>query len=427
MLTNKITDIIAREILDSRGNPTVQVSVTTNSGHTGTANVPSGASTGIKEALELRDNDSKRYNGKGVLQAVNNVSSTIAPLLIGKNVFEQTVLDELMIKEDGTPNKSHLGANAILGVSLAIAQAAAQAKQVPLYRYIGGDRAHVLPCPMMNLINGGMHADNGLGFQEFMIRPIGAKTFKEALQWGSEIFHMLKKLLQQQKLATSVGDEGGFAPLLTSNKQALELLILAIEKAHFLPGTQISLALDCASSSYYDVSSRLYQKKDSYKEEISTLKHLCEQFPIDSIEDGLAEDDWLGWEELTRVLGKKVQLVGDDIFVTNPKIIQEGINKQIANAVLIKLNQIGTLTETIHAVNLAQKHGYATIFSHRSGETEDFIIADLSVALNCGQIKTGSLSRSERTAKYNRLLVIEEELKNRGIFKDSNPFSFTEK
>lgn len=427
MLTNKITNIISREILDSRGNPTVQVSVTTSSGHTGTANVPSGASTGIKEALELRDNDSKRYNGKGVLKAVKNVSSILAPLLIGKNVFEQTVLDELMIKEDGTPNKSHLGANAILGVSLAIAQAAAQAKQVPLYRYIGGEQAHVLPCPMMNLINGGMHADNGLGFQEFMIRPIGAKTFKEALQWGSEIFHMLKKLLQQQKLATSVGDEGGFAPLLTSNKQALELLIMAIEKAGFLPGTQISLALDCAASSYYDVSSQLYQKKDSYSEEISILKHLSEQFPIDSIEDGLAEDDWLGWEELTQVLGKKVQLVGDDIFVTNPKIIEEGINKKVANAVLIKLNQIGTLTETIHAVNLAQKHGYTTIFSHRSGETEDSIIADLSVALNCGQIKTGSLSRSERTAKYNRLLVIEEELKNRGIFKDSNPFSFAEK
>lgn len=426
MLTNNISNIIAREILDSRGNPTIQVSVTTTSGHMGTANVPSGASTGIKEALELRDNDPHRYNGKGVLKAVKNVSSKIAPLLVGKNVFDQEKLDELMIKEDGTSNKSHLGANAILGVSLAIAQAAAHSKQIPLYKYIGGEEAHVLPCPMMNLINGGMHADNGLRFQEFMIRPIGASNFKEALQWGAEIFHTLKKLLKKQNLVTSVGDEGGFAPHLTSNEQAIELLITAIEKAHFLPGTQISLALDCAASSYYNANTQLYQN-NSYKEEIRNLEYLSQKFPIDSIEDGLAEDDWLGWEDLTKILGKKIQLVGDDIFVTNPKIIQEGINKKIANAVLIKLNQIGTLTETIQAVKLAQKHGYITIFSHRSGETEDSIIADLAVGLNCGQIKTGSLSRSERIAKYNRLLVIEEELKNHGIFKDSNPFSFAMK
>lgn len=426
MLTDKIKNITAREILDSRGNPTIQVSVITTSGHVGTANVPSGASTGVKEALELRDNDPHRYGGKGVLKAIENVNTKIAPLLIGKNVFDQENLDTLMIQEDETHNKSNLGANAILGVSLAIAQAAADSKQIPLYKYIGGEKACILPCPMMNLINGGMHADNGLQFQEFMIRPIGASSFREALQWGAEVFHTLKTLLKKQNFTTSVGDEGGFAPHLTSNEQALELLITAIEKSQFLPGKQISLALDCAASSYYDESSQLYQKK-SYQEEIKNLQYLSKQFPIDSIEDGLAEDDWTGWEELTKTLGQKIQLVGDDLFVTNPKIIQEGINKKIANAVLIKLNQIGTLTETIQAVNLAQKNGYATIISHRSGETEDSIIADLSVALNCGQIKTGSLSRSERIAKYNRLLVIEEELKNHGIFKDSNPFSSVEK
>ncbi|MEF9496859.1 phosphopyruvate hydratase [Chlamydia sp. 04-14] len=422
MLEVVISDIQAREILDSRGYPTLYVKVTTDAGTFGEACVPSGASTGIKEALELRDQDSSRFQGKGVLQAVKNVKEVLLPVLQGVSIFDQILIDSIMVEADGTPNKEKLGANAILGVSLASAKAAAATLGRSFYRYIGGCFAHVLPCPMMNLINGGMHANNGLQFQEFMIRPIGATSLKEAVRMGADVFHTLKNILNDKNLATGVGDEGGFAPQLKSNSEALDLLVLAIEKAGFQPGEDISLALDCAASSFYDTKTETYDGK-SYQEQVSILADLCDHYPIDSIEDGLAEEDFDGWELLTAELGENIQVVGDDLFVTNPELIADGISRGLANAVLIKPNQIGTLTETSEAIQLAHNQGYTTILSHRSGETEDTTIADLAVAFNTGQIKTGSLSRSERIAKYNRLMAIEEELGPEGLFKDSNPFS----
>ncbi|CAG9046154.1 Enolase [Chlamydia abortus] len=422
MLEVVISDIQAREILDSRGYPTLYVKVITNTGTFGEACVPSGASTGIKEALELRDQDTSRYQGKGVLQALKNVKEVLLPVLQGVSIFDQILIDSIMVEADGTPNKEKLGANAILGVSLAAAKAAAATLGRSFYRYVGGCFAHILPCPMMNLINGGMHANNGLQFQEFMIRPIGAHSLQEAVRMGADVFHTLKNLLNDKHLATGVGDEGGFAPQLKSNSEALDLLVLAIEKAGFQPGEEISLALDCAASSFYDTKTETYAGKNS-QEQVGILADLCDRYPIDSIEDGLAEEDFDGWELLTAELGENIQIVGDDLFVTNPELIAEGISKGRANAVLIKPNQIGTLTETSEAIQLAHSQGYTTILSHRSGETEDTTIADLAVAFNTGQIKTGSLSRSERIAKYNRLMAIEEELGSEGLFKDSNPFS----
>ena len=413
----KIHDIIAREILDSRGMPTVAADVILENGVTGSASVPSGASTGVNEALELRDGDPKRYFGKGVLNAVANINEIIAPALIGKSVLDQAAVDRIMIDLDGTDNKSRLGANAILAVSLAVARAASISMGLPLYKYLGGTNANILPVPMMNIINGGSHSDSPIAFQEFMIRPIGASTFRDALRMGAEVFHCLKSVLRENGLSTAVGDEGGFAPALDSTEQALELILKAIRKAGYEPGTDITLALDCASSEYFK------DKKYDYKifegenskvldmdQQIAYLKSLVEKYPIDSIEDGMAEEDWLGWELLTAELGNKCQLVGDDLFVTNIEYLSKGIERGAANAILIKLNQIGTLTETLAAISLAQRNGYKAIVSHRSGETEDTFIADLAVATNCGQIKSGSLSRSERIAKYNRLLKIEEEL-----------------
>lgn len=405
----KITAIDALEILDSRGNPTLQVSVTTDQKRVGVACVPSGASTGEHEALELRDHDPKRYSGKGVLKAIQNVRGPLTSLLLGENVFDQERLDKKMCAADGTENKSHFGANAILGASLAIAKAAALTANLPLYSYLGGPNATLLPVPMMNVINGGAHADNGLDFQEFMIRPIGAQSFSEAVRWGAEIFHTLKKILKEKGLATGVGDEGGFAPNLQSSEEALDLLMLAIQKAGFRPGKEISLALDCAASEFYDAKTHIYSGK-STEAHIEHLVDLCKAYPIDSIEDGMAEGDWKGWKQLTEKLGSKIQIVGDDLFVTNVKFLKKGIEQKIANAILIKVNQIGTLTETLECIKLAHAHGYKTILSHRSGETEDTTIADLAVAVRSGQIKTGSLSRSDRTAKYNRLLAIEAEL-----------------
>ena len=413
----KIQNIIAREILDSRGMPTIAADVILENGVTGSASVPSGASTGVNEALELRDGDPKRYFGKGVLNAVANINEIIAPALIGKSVLDQAAVDRIMIDLDGTDNKSRLGANAILAVSLAVARAASISMGLPLYKYLGGTNANILPVPMMNIINGGSHSDSPIAFQEFMIRPIGASTFKDALRMGAEVFHCLKSVLRENGLSTAVGDEGGFAPALDSTEQALELIIKAIRKAGYEPGTDVTLALDCASSEYFK------DKKYDYKifegenskvldmdQQIAYLKSLVEKYPIDSIEDGMAEEDWLGWELLTAELGNKCQLVGDDLFVTNIEYLSKGIERGAANAILIKLNQIGTLTETLAAISLAQRNGYKAIVSHRSGETEDTFIADLAVATNCGQIKSGSLSRSERIAKYNRLLKIEEEL-----------------
>lgn len=417
-----ISDIEAREILDSRGYPTLCVKVTTNTGIFGEACVPSGASTGIKEALELRDRDPKRYQGKGVLQAISNVENVLLPALQGVSIFDQITADAIMIDADGTPNKEKLGANAILGVSLALAKAAAATLERPLYRYLGGAFSHILPCPMMNLINGGMHATNGLQFQEFMIRPISAPSLAEAVRMGAEVFHVLKKILQNRQLSTGVGDEGGFAPQLASNSEALDLLLTAIEKAGFVPGEDISLALDCAASSFYNTQDKTYDGKSS-ADQVAVLAELCDQYPIDSIEDGLAEEDFEGWKLLSETLGDRIQLVGDDLFVTNSALIAEGITQGLANAVLIKPNQIGTLTETAEAIRLATTQGYATILSHRSGETEDTTIADLAVAFNTGQIKTGSLSRSERIAKYNRLMAIEKEIGAEAVFQDSNPFS----
>ena len=397
----------ALEILDSRGNPTLKVTVRTKDGFVGQAAVPSGASTGENEAVELRDNDLKRYGGKGVLKAAAHVNGPLNLLLKGYSVFEQEAIDRAMIALDGTENKQRLGANAILGVSLAAAKCAAKAKKEPLYRYLGGNQAHLLPCPMMNVINGGMHADNGLDFQEFMIHPVGAPSFKEALRYGAEIFHTLKGLLKQQGLATSVGDEGGFAPRLASHEQAFELIVHAIEKAGYRPKQDVTIAIDPASSEFY--KNGKYSGKTT-DEQIDYLIKLSNQYPIDSIEDGLDQNDWDGWVKLTQKLGNKIQLVGDDIFVTNARFLQRAIDLGVANSVLIKVNQIGTLTETVETIRLAKANHYRTVISHRSGETEDTTIADLAVAFDCGQIKTGSLCRSERIAKYNRLLEIEEEL-----------------
>ena len=419
----KIKKIIGREILDSRGNPTVEVDVVLESGFMGRASVPSGASTGQHEALELRDKDNMRYNGKGVLKAVENINNIIAPKLIGMSVLDQMSIDHTMIALDGTSTKSNLGANAILGVSLAVAKAAAAYLDMPLYRYIGGTNTYILPIPMMNIINGGSHSDSPIAFQEFMIRPIGANSFREALRMGVEVFHKLKELFKQRGLSTAVGDEGGFAPKLNGIEDALNSIISAIEAAGYLPGEDITIALDCASSEFYHDDIYDYTrfegnngKKRTTAEQIDYLEELINKYPIDSIEDGMAENDWDGWKQLTKRIGKHCQLVGDDLFVTNVHFLAMGIEKRCANAILIKVNQIGTLTETLDAINMAHRHGYATITSHRSGETEDTTIADIAVATNSGQIKTGSLSRTDRLAKYNQLLRIEEELGENAIY-----------
>jgi len=412
-----IIDVHARQILDSRGNPTIEVDVLTENGALGRAAVPSGASTGAHEAVELRDNDKTKYMGKGVLNAVANVNDTLAQALQGVDVFEQNAIDALMIELDGTENKGKLGANAILGVSLAVAKAAAQESRQSLYRYIGGVNANTLPIPMMNIVNGGSHSDAPIAFQEFMIMPVGAPSFSEALRWGSEVFHTLKKILHDRGLSTAVGDEGGFAPTFGGTEDAAETILKAIEKAGYKPGVDIFLALDCASSEFFVNGKYDYTKFEGEKgairssaEQADYLAELTVKYPIISIEDGMAEDDWDGWKLLTEKIGDKIQLVGDDLFVTNTKRLQEGIDRGIGNSILVKVNQIGSLTETINAVSLAQNNGYTSVMSHRSGETEDATIADLAVALNCGQIKTGSISRSDRIAKYNQLLRIEEEL-----------------
>ncbi len=419
----KIKNIHAREILDSRGTPTIEAEVKLESGHIGCAAVPSGASTGEHEAIELRDGDPTRYFGKGVLKAVSNVNEIIAPELTGMSVFEQTAIDRKMRVLDGTENKSRLGANAILAVSLAVAKAAAAYIGTPLYRYFGSPNSNILPIPMMNIINGGSHSDSPIAFQEFMIRPVGALTFSEGLRMGDEVFHCLKKLLKERGLSTAVGDEGGFAPELKGTEDALELIMMAIDLAGYLPGRDVTLALDCASSEFYKDGVYDYcifegekGRKLDREGQIAYLKELVKRFPIDSIEDGMAENDWEGWVRLTQELGDKCQLVGDDLFVTNVQYLEKGIRMGCGNAILIKLNQIGTLSETLEAIALAQRNGYKAIISHRSGETEDTTIADLAVATNSGQIKTGSLSRSERIAKYNRLLKIEEELKGLSIY-----------
>ena len=411
-----IESIHARQILDSRGNPTVEVDVITENGVLGRAAVPSGASTGAHEAVELRDGDKGTYLGKGVTKAVENVNDVLAAELIGFSVFEQNLIDKIMIEADGTENKGKLGANAILGVSLAVAKAAAAELGIPLYRYVGGVNANTLPVPMMNIINGGSHADNSIDFQEFMIMPVGASSFSEAIRMGAEIFHNLKKVLSEKGLATNVGDEGGFAPNLGSDDEALEVISTAVENAGYKVGEDIVYALDVASSEFYLEDEKVYYFKDSTGKKLTPvemadyLASLSEKYPIVSIEDGMFEDDWEGWKALTEKIGDKVQLVGDDLFVTNVTRLQKGIDNGIANSILIKVNQIGSLTETIEAVSLANRNGYTAVMSHRSGETEDNTIADLAVALNTGQIKTGSASRSDRMAKYNQLLRIEEEL-----------------
>ena len=410
---SEIVDVTAREVMDSRGNPTVEVDVFLDSGVYGRYLVPSGASTGEHEALELRDGDSKRYLGKGVLTAVSNVRDRIAPEVIGMDALDQAAIDRLMIELDGTPNKGSLGANAILGVSLACARAAAEEVGLPLYRYLGGPNARTLPVPLMNVINGGSHADNTLDIQEFMLVPWGAPTFREALRMGAEVFHQLKKQLKASGKATGVGDEGGFAPDLGKNEDALAFLVGAIEKAGYEPGRQVALALDVASSEFYDAKRGIYTLGADGRQlpsagMVDYLADLCERFPIVSVEDGMAEDDWAGWTALHARLGDHIQLVGDDLFVTNPERIERGIAEKAANSVLVKVNQIGSLTETLDAVETAHRAGWTTVISHRSGETEDTTIADLAVAVNSGQIKTGSLSRSERIAKYNQLLRIEE-------------------
>lgn len=411
-----ISEIHARQILDSRGNPTIEVDVTTEDGHFGRAAVPSGASTGKHEAVELRDNDKAVYMGKGVLQAVNNVNDIIAEELIGWEVTDQAGIDKFLIQLDGTPNKAKLGANATLAVSMAVAKAAAEESNQPLYRYLGGVNAFTLPIPLMNIINGGAHADNKIDFQEFMIVPVGAPSFSEGLRWGVEIFHHLKSVLKKKGYSTNVGDEGGFAPEIQSNEEAIETVLEAIKAAGYEPGTQVAIALDAASSEMYDDATKSYkfykssQKVISSDEMVAYWTEWVNKYPIVSIEDGMAEDDWDGWKKLTESVGDRVQLVGDDLFVTNVLRLKEGIDKGIANSILVKVNQIGTVTETIDAVNMAHKAGYTSIMSHRSGETEDTTIADLAVALNCGQIKTGSASRTDRMAKYNQLLRIEEAL-----------------
>ena len=419
----KIKDIHAREILDSRGTPTVAAEIVLEGGCRGEASVPSGASTGQHEALELRDGNMNRYFGKGVLKAVSNVNDIIAPQLIGMNVFEQRAIDRAMCELDGTENKSKLGANAILAVSLAAAKAAAAYMKVPLYHYLGAPNSNVLPVPMMNIINGGAHSDSPIAFQEFMIRPVGATSFKEGLRIGAEVFHSLKMVLKDSGLSTAVGDEGGFAPHLTSTVHALDLIMTAIQKAGYEPGKDVTLALDCASSEFYKDGIYDYSVFEGHKgsklkreEQVEYLEYLVSNYPIDSIEDGMAEDDWAGWEMLTLELGNRCQLVGDDLFVTNIDYLAKGIKTGCANAILVKLNQIGTLTETLEAIAMAQRNKYTAVISHRSGETEDTFIADLAVATNSGQIKTGSLSRSERIAKYNRLLKIEEELKGQSVY-----------
>ncbi len=407
-----IAEIFARQILDSRGNPTVEVDVITDDGAMGRAAVPSGASTGIHEAVELRDGDKSIYVGKGVLKAVTNVNDTIAPELVGYDVADQTGIDQLMIGLDGTDNKSKLGANAILAVSMAVAKAAAEEAALPLFRYVGGTNAKTLPVPMMNILNGGAHADNKIDFQEFMVMPVGASSFSEGLRWGVEIFHALKTVLKKKGYSTNVGDEGGFAPNIGSNEEAIDTVMEAINAAGYKAGSQIFIAMDAANSELYKDGKYTFHKSDgktlSSDELVKFWENWAAQYPIASIEDGMAEDDWEGWKALTEAVGKKVQLVGDDLFVTNVTRLSQGIEKDIANGLLVKVNQIGTITETIDAVSMAQNAGYNTIMSHRSGETEDNTIADLAVALNCGQIKTGSASRSDRMAKYNQLIRIEE-------------------
>jgi enolase len=407
-----IAEIFARQILDSRGNPTVEVDVITDDGAMGRAAVPSGASTGVHEAVELRDNDKSIYVGKGVLKAVANVNDTIAPELVGYDVADQTGIDQLMIQLDGTENKGKLGANAILAVSMAVAKAAAEEANLPLFRYVGGTNAKTLPVPMMNILNGGAHADNKIDFQEFMVMPVGASSFSEGLRWGVEIFHALKTVLKKKGYSTNVGDEGGFAPNIQSNEEAIETVLTAIDAAGYKAGSQVFIAMDAANSELYKDGKYIFHKSDgktmTSDELVKYWESWVNQYPIVSIEDGMAEDDWEGWAALTQAVGSKVQLVGDDLFVTNVSRLEQGIEKSIANGLLVKVNQIGTVTETINAVTMAQHAGYNTIMSHRSGETEDTTIADLAVALNCGQIKTGSASRTDRMAKYNQLIRIEE-------------------
>ena len=418
-----IVEIIGREILDSRGNPTVEVDVVLESGVMGRAAVPSGASTGENEALELRDGDKSRYMGKGVLKAVENVNTVISDALLGMDALDQVAIDRLLIELDGTRTKCNLGANAMLGVSLACAKAAANALEIPLYRYIGGCNAKVLPVPMMNIINGGSHSDAPIAFQEFMIRPVGASSFQEALRMGAEVFHTLKKVLHDRGLSTAVGDEGGFAPSLGGTEDALESILQAIEKAGYKPGKDVMIGLDCASSEFYKAGIYDYTKFEGPEgasrtsaEQVLYLEELISKYPIDSIEDGMAENDWDGWEMLTAKIGHRCQLVGDDLFVTNVEYLQKGIERGCANSILIKVNQIGTLTETLDAIEMAHRAGYTTVTSHRSGETEDATIADIAVATNSGQIKTGSMSRSDRMAKYNQLLRIEEQLGKDAVF-----------
>ena len=417
-----IASIHARQILDSRGNPTIEVDILTENEHLGRAAVPSGASTGIHEAVELRDGNKKLYGGKGVLKAVKNVNTLLADNLLGWDVADQTGIDAMMIALDGTPNKAKLGANAILAISMAVAKAAALEANLPLYRYIGGTNAKILPIPMMNILNGGAHADNKIDFQEFMVMPVGASTFSEGLQWGVEIFHALKTVLKKKGYSTNVGDEGGFAPNIQSNEEAIETVLTAIQSAGYKTGSQVQIAMDAANSELWNTKEKKYifhksdGKKMTSEQLVKYWESWVKQYPICSIEDGMAEDDWKGWKMLTEAVGSKCQLVGDDLFVTNVTRLERGINEGIANGLLVKVNQIGTITETINAVSMAQQNGYNTIMSHRSGETEDSTIADLAVGLNCGQIKTGSASRSDRMAKYNQLIRIEEILGESGIY-----------
>ncbi len=417
-----IASIHARQILDSRGNPTVEVDILTENEHMGRAAVPSGASTGVHEAVELRDGNKKLYGGKGVLKAVKNINTILADNLLGWDVADQTGIDAMMIALDGTPNKAKLGANAILAISMAVAKAAALEANLPLYRYIGGTNAKILPIPMMNILNGGSHADNKIDFQEFMVMPVGASSFSEGLQWGVDIFHALKTVLKKKGYSTNVGDEGGFAPNIQSNEEAIETVMTAITAAGYKAGSQIAIALDPAVSEMYDKAKKVYHfhksdgKKLSSEKMVDFWANWVKQYPIISIEDGMAEDDWKGWKLMTDTLGKKIQLVGDDLFVTNVNRLERGINEGIANGLLVKVNQIGTITETINAVSMAQQNGFNTIMSHRSGETEDTTIADLAVALNCGQIKTGSASRTDRMAKYNQLIRIEEMLGESAVY-----------
>ena len=423
-----ITDVYAREVLDSRGNPTIEVEVYTESGAYGRAMVPSGASTGEHEAVELRDGDKKRYLGKGVLKAVDNVNELIAPEIIGLDCTQQSLIDQLMIELDGTPNKAKLGANAILGVSMAVARAAADYSGLPLYVYLGGFNARELPVPMMNIINGGSHADNNVDFQEFMIMPVGFKSFSDSLRCGVEVFHSLKKVLSSKGYNTAVGDEGGFAPNLKSNEEAIQVILEAIDAAGYTAGTQVQIAMDVASSEFYNKETKKYVlageggKEFTAQELVGFYKELVNKYPIVSIEDGLDENDWDGWKYLTKELGQKVQLVGDDLLVTNTKRLAKAIDQGIANSILVKVNQIGTLTETFEAVEMAKRAGYTAVLSHRSGETEDSTIADIAVATNCGQIKTGSLSRTDRIAKYNQLLRIEDELGTTAVYSGAKTF-----